>query len=106
MLRQLKNITSILLLLVFLFPTIVISEHHHEHFVCKAKNEKHFHELHDKCAICSFEFSIYTSVKEEIVLQKDKPLVYYYSNYNSPYFYNHSAYSFLLRAPPIYTSEV
>src|ERR1035437_6984578 len=37
MVKKLKNIISLLLLLVFLLPTIVkLGHQHHEHFVCNA----------------------------------------------------------------------
>ena len=101
MITKLKNIASLFLLLVFLFPTIVIIEHHHEQFTCNAKNEKHYHEFHEKCSICSFEFSVYSSDIENIDLQKEKPLDNYFCNYSSLYYSNLSQYSFLLRAPPL-----
>ncbi len=99
--RLLKGIASVLLVFVFLFPSIVKLEHHHEHFECNAKNNKHFHEQHEKCAICCFEFSIFKSssvVNFQLVRKKihDK-----YSNFYI--FENHSdclKYSFSLRAPP------
>jgi hypothetical protein len=100
MIRKLKNIASLFLLLVFLFPTIVIIEHHHEQNTCNAKNEKHYHNLHEKCGICSFEFSLFSSENENIVLLNEKPLDNYFNNYTSLYYSNLSEYSFLLRAPP------
>lgn len=106
MIRRFKNITSLILLLVFLFPTTVIFEHHHEQNSCNAKNEKHFHNLHEKCGICSFEFSIFLSDNKNIELKKEIPLDHYFNNYRSQYYSNHSAYSFLLRAPPVFTSII
>ncbi len=100
MIRKFKNIASFFLLLVFISPTIVKLEHHHEHFECNAKNEKHFHEFHEKCAVCSFEFSVFSSDFENIVLQKEQPIAKYCNNYRSVNCSSHSRYSFLLRAPP------
>ena len=100
MIRKFISITSILLLLVFLLPTIVKLEHHHKHFVCKAKDEKHNQVFQDKCAICNFEFSIFLSSVENIDLQKENPLDSYCNNYNSRYNSNLFQFSFLLRAPP------
>jgi len=100
MIKKLKNIISLLLLLVFLLPTIVKLEHHHDHFIYKAKNEKHFHEFHEKCSICNFEFASFLSSVEIIDLQKENPIDPYCNNYNSLYNYCLSQYSFLLRAPP------
>jgi len=100
MIRKFKNIASLLLLLVFLLPSIVKLEHHHEHFECKAKNEKHYHVLHEKCAVCNFEFSVFSSDFENIVLSKEQPLDKYCNNYKSVNYSTLSKYSFLLRAPP------
>jgi hypothetical protein len=101
MVRKLKYIISLLLLLVFLLPTIIILGHqHHEHFVCNAGSEKHFHEYHEKCSICNFEFASFLSGVQNIDLQKETPVDRYSNNYNSHYSYSLSQYSFLLRAPP------
>lgn len=86
--------------MVFLFPSLVKLEHHHEHFQCKAKNEKHFHVFHDKCGICNFEFSVFLSSVEKIDLKKENPLDSYCNNYSSRYYSNPSQFSFSLRAPP------
>ena len=101
MVRKFKNITSLLLLLVFLLPSLVKVEHHHEHFECKAKNEKHYHSLHEKCLICNFEFSVFLSNSENIKLQKENPLDNYLNNYNSRNYSNLSLFSFSLRGPPV-----
>jgi wobble nucleotide-excising tRNase len=99
--RRFKNITSLLLLLVFLLPSIVKLEHHHEHFECKAKNEKHYHSLHERCVICDFEFSVFLSRSENIDLQKENPLDNYSNNYKSRYYSNLFLFSFSLRGPPV-----
>ena len=101
MIRRFKNIISLLLLLVFVLPSIVKVEHHHEHFECKAKNEKHYHFLHEKCLICNFEFSVFLSKSENIDFQKENPLDNYFNNYNSLYYSNLSQFSFSLRGPPV-----
>jgi len=100
MIRKFKNIVSLFLLLVFLLPSIVKLEHHHEHFECKEKNAKHFHEFHEKCAVCNFEFSVFSSEFVNIVLTKEKPLTNYCNNYKSVNYSTLTKYSFLLRAPP------
>jgi hypothetical protein len=98
--RKFKNITSLLLLLVFILPSIVKLEHHHEHFECKAKNEKHYHVFHEKCAVCNFEFSVFSSDFKNIVLPKEQPVAQYCNNYSSVNYSTLSKHSFLLRAPP------
>jgi hypothetical protein len=101
MINKLKNIISILLLLALLMPAIVKLEHHHEHFVCKAKNEKHLHEEHENCAVCSFEFSVFASDVLNINFENEKPSDKYCNNYSSINYSSLSKYSFLLRAPPV-----
>jgi hypothetical protein len=96
-----KNIVSLFLLLVFVFPSIVQLEHHHEHFICKAKNEQHLHEYHEKCLVCNFEFSIFSADHENIVIKNEQPEDKYFNNYRLVHYTNYSKYSFTLRAPPV-----
>jgi len=100
MIRKFKNIASLLLLMAFLLPSVIKLEHLHQYIDHKAKNEKQFHEFHQKCSVCDFEFAVFVSNVENIVLPKVNPINYYINNYNSLYNYNISRYSFLLRAPP------
>jgi hypothetical protein len=101
MIRRFKNITSLLLLLVFLLPTVVKIEHHHDNFQCKSLNEKHFHDFHPNCAICNFEFSIFILSYENVDLQKENPLDNYSDNYNSRFYSKLALFSFSLRGPPV-----
>lgn len=101
MFKKFKNIISLFLLLVFVLPSILKFEHHHEHFEHKADNGKYYHEHHEKCLICSFEFSIFSHEPEKIVIPKEQPISKYDNKYRSAYFSSLSKYSFLLRAPPI-----
>lgn len=98
--KKLKKFTSLLLLLVFLLPTIVKLEHHPKHSVSNLKNEKHFPVLQENCPLCNFEFSIFISCIENIHLQNDDPSDCYFNNYSSLHYFNLSQFSFLLRAPP------
>lgn len=101
MFGKFKNIVSLLLLLIFVFPSIIKLEHHHEHFVCKAKNEQHFHEFHEECFVCNFEFSVFSTDHENIIIKREQPVDKYFNNYRLIYFFNRSEYSFSLRAPPV-----
>jgi len=98
--KAIKYITSFLLLLVFLIPTVVKLEHNHENFKCKAKNKKHYHTYHKPCDICSIEFSIFNSNLENDVLKKKRPADKYNNIYRSANYTTLTEYSFLLRAPP------
>lgn len=101
MIRKFKNIVSLLLLTAFLWPSIVKFEHHHQHYSgCTENNEKNFHEFHEKCSICNFEFAVFLSDIGNITLQKENPADRYCNDYISLNNYNLSQYSFLLRAPP------
>ena len=110
MTKKLKNIISITLVFIFLAPmTIKLLDglfHHHDHFHCTAKNEKHFHKYHDKCPIPSFEFFFFLVKKHIQTTQKHFYRVELNDNYNFVYCCNNSKYSFLLRAPPIFTGKI
>lgn len=107
MTKKFKNIISIALLFVFLTPiTIKIIDglfHHHEHFYYTAKNEKHFHKHHKKCPIPGIELSFFSIKKQIQNTQKHNYYVKPNDNYNFIFCCYNSIYSFLLRAPPIYT---
>jgi len=108
MTKKLKHNISISLVIIFLMPmTVKLLDsqfHHHDHFICTAKHELHFHEHHNKCPVPGFEFSFY--LLNKIVPETNK--TYYYDrilikclsgNFNSKL-----KYSFLLRAPPLITN--
>lgn len=110
MIKKLKNIISLTLVFVFMIPiSIKLLDgffHHHDHFHCTAKNEKHFHEYHQKCPILTFKLSFFLVEKHFQTTQK----YYYYvkqsDHYRFVYCCNNSKYSFLLRAPPIFTRKI
>ena len=101
MIRKFKNITSILLLLVFLLPSIVKLEHHHRHPFPETQTANHNQVFTEKCAICSFEFSFFLSDFGYAGLPKEKPSINYFNNYDSVFHSNFSKFSFSLRAPPL-----
>lgn len=80
--------------------------HHHDHFHCTAKNEKHFHKHHEKCPILSFELSLFSTVKNIQSTQKHYLCVEIIDIYDFTPCCNNSRYSFLLRAPPIFTDKI
>lgn len=89
-----------MLLTVFLLPSLIKIAHHHEHSECYAKNEIQYHEYHSKCAVCNFEFSVFSLEFENIVLENILPATNYLNNYCSVKYSTFTKYSFLLRAPP------
>lgn len=98
--RKLKNTASILLLIVFLFPTIIKLEHHHEHFECNTKHTKHLHENHEKCDVCNFEFSLFSIEAYKIDFEINQLFTEYHNDYISVCFSENAVSFFLLRAPP------
>ena len=91
-----------MLLTVFLLPSLIKLSHHHDHFDCYAKNENQYHNYHSKCALCNFEFSVFSLDFQITVLKKILPAAEYLNNYNSLIYSVYSKYSFLLRAPPFF----
>jgi hypothetical protein len=106
MIVKLRNSISLLMVVILLTPSIVKLEHHHVHFVCNAKTEKHIHTHHEKCLICNFEFSFYFLTKIKLLSKKTELKDGYnkipYNSYNS----DSSEYSFLLRAPPLFANRI
>ncbi|NOU16047.1 MAG: hypothetical protein HOO91_00620 [Bacteroidales bacterium] len=100
MIRKLKYIASLLLLLVFLLPSIEKLEHHHKHYIHNSKDNKQYPEIRENCYICDFQFSVFSTDFETIKLLKEKHLDNYCNNYSSFNYSNHSIHTFLLRAPP------
>jgi len=109
MTKKHKHIIAISLVIIFLLPmTVKLLDglfHHHDHFICTAIHELHFHEHHDKCPIPCFELSFYSLNK--IILETHKTIYCdrIFINYISRYFNNKLKYSFLLRAPPVHTNS-
>lgn len=100
MLKKLKNITSILLLLVFLLPSVLKLEHHHERFVCKAKDEKHIHATEALCMVCNFEFSVFDSYLTNLSYTSSLFVDKYLNTYFPEHYSIFPKFTFLLRAPP------
>ncbi len=105
-----KNIIVLTLMLVFITPVAVQfldgAIHEHNHFHCTAKNEAHLHESHEECPIPSYKLSFFSIKKYIPTIQK-----YFYpreinNNYNFQSNCDYSKYSFLLRAPPIFTDKI
>jgi len=106
MIKKLKNIFSLLLVVVLFAPSIVKLDHHHEKYFCNAQNEKHFHSAHEKCIACSFEFSVFLTEKNNIVQAKNELVDSYKDFFKSSQCNNLSNYSFKLRGPPNFTNII
>jgi hypothetical protein len=100
MIERFRNSLAILMVASFLLPTMVKLEHHHDHFVCTAKAEKHFHDYHEKCQICSFEFSVFMSEEFFSLPENQISFGVFTNDYKAGNFSTTPDYTFLLRAPP------
>lgn len=104
MIKMLRNIAAITMVLVLLLPFGVKLEHHHDHFVCKAKAEKHYHDHHEKCQICSYEFSVFLTEESSSLSEKPVILGDFINPFGVNSFSNSFAYSFQFRGPPVLNS--
>ncbi len=110
MIKKFKNIIALTLMVVFIMPvTVKFLDgvfHKHVHFHNTTTDEVHFYDYHKECPIPSYKLSFFSVKKHILTIQK-----YFYSkeinnNYNFIYHCNNSKYSFLLRAPPIFTNKI
>ncbi|MFW6275693.1 MAG: hypothetical protein ACOC2M_03570 [bacterium] len=108
--RKVKHTISISLVIVFLLPmTIKVFDglfHHHDHFHCTAKNEKHFHTYHKKCPVPYFELSFFAIEKHFHNKEYQEFEEEQCEAYSFRPCCNNSKYSFLLRAPPTFTDKI
>jgi len=100
MIRKIKHTLPVLLLVVFLIPSVVKLGHHHHHDKCSHHSSRGHMEFKEICAVCDFEFSVFSSTFETVVLPDEQPVDSYFNNYRLKHYFNHPHYSFLLRAPP------
>lgn len=109
MTSRFKHIISILLVVFLLLPTTIKLFdglfHHHSHFHCTAKNEKHFHIKHETCPILNFQLSIFSPQKKIPTTQRLNYIIGESKTYSVSDYYSSLKHLFLLRAPPIYTNE-
>lgn len=103
---KIRNTASILLLVILMLPlAIKVADglfHEHDHFVCQAKHEHHFHEDHQICPVCSYEFPLYLSEKPVLLFTHAKFIDTYLNAYQSACFSCPDNYLFCLRAPPAF----
>lgn len=97
------KIITIVFITIILFPIIVQASHaleKHEHSICTAKNEKHYHQDEVDCVICKFQSTSKTfHFINEVTLQDanitlELPKNIYIFKYSSTTLYKPS------RAPP------
>lgn len=94
------------MVVLLLTPSIIKLEHHHSHSECNSNTEKKVQTFHEKCLICSFEFSVFSSTKSEPLSEKAEYKDRYNKRPYSSYYSDCSEYSFSLRAPPLFTNRI
>jgi hypothetical protein len=87
-------------------PSVIKMEHHHDHFTCRAKNEKHYHRNHEVCAICSFEFSLFSANHYYPSVSRNGYTDGFIDCINPSFFSCDSRYTVLLRAPPLFVISI
>ncbi|MDN5296177.1 MAG: hypothetical protein PWQ71_283 [Bacteroidota bacterium] len=87
------------LIFIFLFPSVVKLEHHHQRTGC-CHSEKSCQTFHENCPICDFHFSIFTDQIQKIDLEVLTHFDRYKNQYNTPCTFSFTNLPFSHRAPP------
>lgn len=97
--RRYTRYVSFFLIFIFLFPSVVKLEHHHQRTDCQ-HSEKSCQTFHENCPICDFHFSLFTDQTEKIEFE----ILFHFDRYNKQYKTPHTVsftnLPFLYRAPP------
>lgn len=96
-----KIFVSLFLMVAFLMPSIVKLEHHHEHDICNDHHEVNVHKYQEKCDVCSFEFSLFSTDNIDVVFEREIMTDGYNDNHKSAHYSKFLNFTFQLRAPPI-----
>jgi hypothetical protein len=97
-----KHIIPLFLIWIFLTPLVVQFIHRHEHyFHCTAKNEAHLRIFHEKCPICAFHFSNFTSEYKYFKIAEKEVYRRVTCSYITIFTENPYDLSLLLRGPPV-----
>jgi hypothetical protein len=97
----LKSSIALLFLLAFLLPQVVKTLHFHDHEVaCTSESGCHINHQTEKCEICDYSISVFTSSNENGSFSKILVSDNYINLYTSVLISKPTSFSFLLRAPP------
>jgi hypothetical protein len=90
---------SLFLIGIFLFPSVVKLEHHHE-LVNYSHSEKSSQAYHNDCPICDFHFSLF--IEQNLGIEVALPSYFdqYENLYKTPHIVFLAYILFLYRAPP------
>ena len=95
-----RKITSGLLLLLFILPSVVKLEHRHKGIISNLSDEKKYPHFKENCPICNFEYSAFLQGFKDNHVTAEYHVDSYCFNYISRNNNNLNQFSFSLRAPP------
>lgn len=98
-----KYIATVLFLIVFLLPSVIKFEHHHNHFVSDAgeSDGNKPYAFSEKCLICNFEFSAFVTSDDPGELPRADHPYRYRNKLTCRLDTDLVRFSFHLRAPPL-----
>lgn len=96
-----RHIIAWAFLLAFLLPSAIKMEHHHDRVAGRAESADRSAEFHEKCAVCDFEFSLFSVASSYIPQSVALILDGYVAKCIACIYVNPLEYSFSLRAPPM-----
>lgn len=104
--QKFKNFVALWLIVIILSPVVIKLGHHHKHIYYQKTTEQQIRCYHEKCAVCSFEFSVFVPRKCPVLFKKYE-LADRYAGFDLvSVFLIFSQFSFLLRAPPEFTNTL
>ena len=99
MVRKLKAIVALSLIAVLFWPSIIKLDHHHFYIPVPDTGEQ-LTIVHEKCSVCSFEFSIFISDNGVKGPERAEFICERYNFVIPRHFPFTPRYTFFLRAPP------
>lgn len=97
--RKIKIVLSLFMLAVLLWPSVLKLDHHHDFYTVPAAGNQ-LAETHEKCSVCSFEFSIFLQDDAVIASGHVEEVRREFPLYDKRNNISVSEYTYLLRAPP------
>jgi hypothetical protein len=106
MVRKIRRGVSALMLVLLLLPLIAKLEHHHKHNSYQEGNKTNQTWLREHCAICNLECSLFIFDEPLSASVRAEYSDFYINRHKPAYYHVFSYYTFLLRAPPLFTISI
>jgi len=97
--RKIKIVLSLFMLAVLLVPSVIKLDHHHDFYIVPAAGNQ-LTVTHERCAVCSFEFSIFLPDDAAITSGRVEEVRQEFPLHDTRHYISVSEYTYLLRAPP------